>query len=101
MVKCAVKMLGRIPRTLRINRTFPLRSLHCGELTEVNFIITTSERVVYNMWHGILNLTFTFIHSSVYRSRRSGWFACPDLLDEVMFANIHMHTNGHVIVHRI
>lgn len=41
-VKCAVKMLGRIPTTFPINRIFfPLRSLHYGELT-VNFILTTS-----------------------------------------------------------
>lgn len=49
-VKCAVKMLGRIPTSRLINRVFfffphnppPFRSLHCGELTQVNFIIRTS-----------------------------------------------------------
>lgn len=72
-VKCAVKMLGRIPTTLQINRIvfFPFRSLHCGELTLGEFHYNSNLHSGLKSVARILALTFTFIYASFHRNSRS------------------------------
>lgn len=78
-VKCAVKMLGRILTTLQINRIFSpphthtFRSPRYGELTQGNFILTTSNRAVLKTGAAILALTFPGNSPSLDDMRWENW----------------------------
>ncbi len=84
VVKCAVKMLGRIPTTLSINRIFspqksPLWGVGVGE-----FHYNDKQRSGLKSAAKILLLTFTFIYPSFHR-RVSEWYL------ENWFINAHMY----------